>query len=161
MTRLRCLLFFATVCTLPGATVTHPAEVARSVTIYRDTYWVPHIFGPTDASCVFGYAYAQAEDNFWQIEDSYIRALGRASEVYGKKTLDDDLVIRTLEIPRLAKAEYTQAAAPMRALMDAFAAGINYYLERHPQVHPRLIAHFEPWHMLAFNRYALYYLFLY
>jgi acyl-homoserine-lactone acylase len=149
------------VCALPAATVSHSAEVARSVTIYRDTYGVPHIYGPTDASCVFGYAYAQAEDNFWQIEDSYLRALGRASEVYGKKTLDDDLIIRTLEIPRLAKAEYEHAAAPVRALMDAFADGLNYYLERHPQTHPRLIAHFEPWHMPAFNRYALYYLFLY
>ncbi|HKP14044.1 MAG TPA: penicillin acylase family protein, partial [Blastocatellia bacterium] len=67
-------------------------HVARSVTIYRDSYGVPHIFGPTDASCVFGYAYAQAEDNFWQIEDSYIRALGRASEVYGPRTLADDML---------------------------------------------------------------------
>jgi acyl-homoserine-lactone acylase len=148
-------------CALPAATVNHNAEFARSVTIYRDTYGVSHIFGPTDANCVFGHAYAQAEDNFWQIEDSYLRALGRASEVYGKKTLDDDLVIRTLEIPRLAKAEYKHAAAPVRALMDAFAEEINYYLDRHALVHPRLITHFEPWHMLAFNRYALYYLFLY
>src|SRR5580700_9231195 len=155
MKRLALLLLLAAARGLPAATVSH------SVTIYRDTYGVPHIYGPTDASCVFGYAYAQAEDNFWQIEDSYMRALGRASEVYGKKTLDDDLVIRTLEIPRLAKAEYEHTEAPVRALMDAFAGGINYYLERHPQVHPRLIAHFEPWHMLAFNRYALYYLFLY
>src|SRR5580700_1172492 len=144
MTRSRFLLLFAILfaisSALPGATANHPAETAHSVTIYRDTYGVPHIFGPTDASCVFGYAYAQAEDNFWQIEDSYLRALGRASEVYGKKTLDDDLVIRTLEIPRLAKAEYEHTEAPVRALMDAFAGGINYYLERHPQVHPRLIA---------------------
>src|SRR5450755_1644577 len=93
------LLPFAVACALPGATVSHPAELARSVTIYRDNYGVPHVFGPTDASCVFGYAYAQAEDNFWQIEDSYVRALGRASEIYGNKTVDDDLVIRTLEIP--------------------------------------------------------------
>ena len=36
--------------------------------------------------CVFGYIYAQAEDNFWQIEDNYICArLGRAAEVYGDK----------------------------------------------------------------------------
>src|SRR5271166_3730837 len=136
-------------------------RVANSITIYRDTYGVPHIFGPTDASCVFGYAYAQAEDNFWQIEDSYMRALGRASEVYGKKTLDDDLVIRTLEIPRLAQAEYEHAPAPVRALLDAFAEGLNYYLARHPQMHARLLTRFEPWYMLAFNRYALYYLFLY
>ena len=105
MKHLALLLPLAVACALPAATVNHSADIARSVTIYRDTYGVPHIFGPTDASCVFGYAYAQAVDNFWQIEDSYLRALGRASEVYGNKTLDDDLVIRTLEIPRLAKAE--------------------------------------------------------
>jgi acyl-homoserine lactone acylase PvdQ len=87
-------ILLAVACALPAATVNHPAELARSVTIYRDTYGVPHIYGPTDASCVFGYAYAQAEDNFWQVEDSYLRALGRAAEVYGKKTLDDDLVYR-------------------------------------------------------------------
>jgi acyl-homoserine lactone acylase PvdQ len=64
-----------------------PEQIAASVTIYRDTYGVPHIYGPTDASVVFGLAYAQAEDNFWQIEDGYIRALGRAAEVYGEKEL--------------------------------------------------------------------------
>src|SRR5450759_1043987 len=87
-----------------------PAQLARSVTIYRDTYGVPHVFGATDASCVFGYVYAQAEDNFWQIEDSYIRALGRASEVYGEKTLTDDEQVRALEIPRLSKAEYERTS---------------------------------------------------
>src|SRR6266852_5231306 len=82
------------------------AQLAKSVTIYRDTYGVPHIFGPTDATCVFGYAYAQAEDNFWQIEDSYIRSLGRASEVYGDSKLNDDLLNHALEIPKLAQAEF-------------------------------------------------------
>jgi len=54
------------------------------VTIYRDTYGVPHVYGPTDASVVFGFVYAQAEDDFPQIEENYIRALGRAAEVYGE-----------------------------------------------------------------------------
>src|SRR5579872_104859 len=81
-----------------------PARMAASITIYRDTYGVPHIYGPTDASCVFGYAYAQAEDNFWQVEDSFIRSLGRASEVYGERALADDKLVRALEIPRLSKA---------------------------------------------------------
>src|ERR1700691_4752710 len=106
MTRLRYLLWFAVACALPGATVSRPAEVSRSVTIYRDSYGVPHIYGPTDASCVFGYAYAQAEDNFWQVEDSYVRAIGRASELYGDKTLNDDLLVRALEIPKLSELEY-------------------------------------------------------
>ncbi|HEV8167708.1 MAG TPA: penicillin acylase family protein, partial [Pyrinomonadaceae bacterium] len=54
--------------------------LAKNVTIYRDTYGVPHVFGSTDASTVFGFAYAQAEDNFWRVEENFIMALGRASE---------------------------------------------------------------------------------
>src|SRR5688500_6907987 len=80
-------------------------RIARGVTIYRDTYGVPHVYGPTDAACIFGYIYAQAEDNFWQIEDNYLRSLGRAAEVYGDSKLADDLMNRALEIPKLAKAE--------------------------------------------------------
>jgi penicillin G amidase len=41
--------------------------LARSVTIYRDTHGVPHVFGTTDASTVFGLAYPHAEDNFWRL----------------------------------------------------------------------------------------------
>src|SRR5450755_3138596 len=113
------LLPFAVACALPGATVSHPAELARSITIYRDNYGVPHVFGPTDASCAFGLMYAQAEDNFWQIEDSYLRALGRASEVYGARTLDDDELVRALEIPRLAQAEYDRSPARIKELLQA------------------------------------------
>ena len=132
------------------------SQFTRSVTIYRDTYGVPHVFGPTDASCVFGYLYAQAEDNFWQIEDGFIRALGRASEVYGERTLSDDEQVRALEIPRLSQAEYKRAAPRIQALLDAAAAALNYYLDRNPRTKPRLIHRFEPWHILAFSRYAMY-----
>src|SRR4051812_26212658 len=104
------------------------AQMARQVTIYRDTYGVPHVYGTTDAACVFGYIYAQAEDNFWQIEDSYIRGLGRASEIYGEKTLAEDLMVHAMEIPRLSKAEYEKASPKMRELADALAAGLNHYL---------------------------------
>jgi len=136
-------------------------KIARSVTIYRDTYGVPHVYGPTDASCVFGYIYAQAEDNFWQIEDSYLRALGRASEVYGDRTLADDMLNRALEIPRLGKAEYDRTTGPARERANAFADGLNYFLANNPQVKPRLLTHFEPWYTYAFSRFSLYQLFIF
>src|SRR5262249_39705415 len=47
-------------------------KLARSVTIYRDSFGVPHVFGKTDASVVFGLMYAQCEDNFWQLETDLI-----------------------------------------------------------------------------------------
>ncbi|HSE38301.1 MAG TPA: penicillin acylase family protein, partial [Blastocatellia bacterium] len=136
-------------------------KIARSVTIYRDNYGVPHIYGPTDASCVFGYIYAQAEDNFWQIEDTFIRSLGRASEVYGDRTLADDLLNRALEIPRLAKAEYDRISERERELSQALVDGLNYFLARNPQVKPRLITKFEPWHTFATTRFLVYQQFIY
>ena len=133
-----------------------PNSLARNVTIYRDTYGVPHVFGRTDASTVFGFAYAQAEDNFWRVEENFIFALGRASELYGEKTLDEDRLNHALEIPRLARAEYARLDPRMRSLCDAFAAGFNYYIERHPEVRPRLLTKIEPWYTLVFIRYNYY-----
>lgn len=130
-----------------------PDSLAKNVTIYRDTYGVPHVFGRTDASTVFGFAYAQAEDNFWRVEENFIFALGRASELYGEKSLDEDRLNHALEIPRLAREEYSRLDKHMRSLCDAFAAGFNYYLARHPEVKPRLLTKIEPWYTLAFIRY--------
>lgn len=72
----------------PGfSAVAHPGEVAGAVTIYRDRYGVPHVFGPTDASVVFGVTYARAEDEFYRMEESVISALRRSAEVPGEAAL--------------------------------------------------------------------------
>jgi acyl-homoserine-lactone acylase len=131
-------------------------KTAQEVTIYRDSYGVPHVFGKTDAATVFGFAYAQAEDNFWLIEDNYIRAIGRAAEVYGEPSLNSDRLNQALEIPKLAQAEYARLDSQTRSICDAFAAGLNFYLKQNPRIKPRLITKFEPWHPLAFIRYNYY-----
>ena len=135
---------------------TSAARLARTVTIYRDTYGVPHVFGRTDASTAFGFAYAQAEDNFWRVEENFIHALGRASEIYGERTLNEDRLNRALEIPKLAREEYARLDREMRSICDAYAAGFNYYLAQHPEVRPRLLTNIEPWYTLAFIRYNYY-----
>lgn len=128
------------------------AALARSVTIIRDNHGVPHIYGPTDASVVFGHAYAQAEDNFEQIEYNTLYALGRSAELRGERDFWDNLLARAFEIPRLAREEYARATPPMRGIYDAYAAGLNYYVERNPGQRPRLIERFEPWHTIAMLR---------
>ncbi len=122
---------------------------ASSVTIYRDTFGVPHIYGRSDADVVFGLMYAQAEDNFWQLEEDHLNKLGRAAEVYGSSRLAGDLMARLFETSRRAQDEYKSLSPPMRKLCNAYVAGINYYLERHPGVRPRLIDRFEPWFALV------------
>ena len=153
------LVFFLCLLPLEGAAFAaapDPAAMARSVTIYRDTFGVPHVYGPSDASVVFGLAYAQAEDNFPLVEDGFIRALGRAAEVHGEGVLRDDQLARALEIPRLAREEHARSAPAMRVLYDAYAAGLNFYLARHPQVKPALLTRIEPWYPLALLRFKYY-----
>lgn len=128
------------------------AAVARTVTIIRDTYGVPHIYGPTDASVVFGHAYAQAEDNFEQIEYNVLYAVGRTAELRGERDYWDNLLARAFEIPRLSREEYARATPQMRAIYDAYAEGLNYYVARNPGKKSQLIARFEPWHTIAMLR---------
>lgn len=128
------------------------ADLSRSVTIHRDTWGVPHVYGATDAAVVFGLAWAQAEDNFAHLEDNFVRSVGRGAEVHGDKALRDDQLARALEIPRLAREEYERAETRMRALYDAYAAGLNLYAERHPGA-MKVLPRFEPWHPLALMRF--------
>jgi len=142
----------------PMARGQEPGEAARlerlaqSVTIHRDEFGVPHVFGPTDASVVFGFAYARAEDRFERIEDFYVRALGRTSELHGEAGLAWDTLVRALELERRSREEYARCEPQIRALCDAFADGINYYLAQHPEREVRLLARFEPWFPLAGER---------
>ncbi len=123
--------------------------LAETVTIYRDAYGVPHVQGPTDASVVFGATYARAEDEFHYMEQAYIKMLGRAAAVSGEDWLAWDRFLRRLQIEAHSEAEYHAAPADVRALCEAFADGMNYFLLTHPEVEPRLLSRFEPWYALA------------
>lgn len=135
-----------------SAAALDPEALARSATIHRDAYGVPHIEGPTDASVVFAFAYAQAEDYFWQVEDTYLMCTGQYAEVVGMRGLQNDLLNRAFEVVPTSKQTYASLTPHERGLCDAFAAGLNYYLAKHPETKPRLITHFEPWMVLAFSR---------
>jgi acyl-homoserine-lactone acylase len=129
--------------------VAAPPRLTHETTIYRDTYGVPHIYAKTDAGAVFGLMYSQAEDNFRQLETDLIRAVGRSAEIEGERGLASDILVHAWESEKRAKEQYSGATPQLRALCDAFAAGLNHYLATHPAVKPQLITHFEPWFILA------------
>ena len=127
------------------------ADQAKRVTIYRDQWGIPHIYGKTDADAVFGLLYAQCEDDFARVEMNYIEKLGRMSEVKGEKEQAYDLYIKLLIDEKEAKEEYKTSPLWLKKLLNAYADGINYYLQKHPEVKPRLITHFEPWFPLLWT----------
>lgn len=127
------------------------SEKAERVTIIRDDFGVPHIYGKTDADAVFGLLYAQCEDDFNRVEQNYIWATGRLAEVEGEQALYSDLRAKLFMTEEEAKANYDKSPEWLKNLCDAFADGINYYLESNPEVKPKLLTHFEPWMPMYFS----------
>lgn len=126
-------------------------EQAKRVTIIRDRYGVAHIYGKTDADCVFGLMYAQCEDDFARVEDNYLTSLGRRSEAHGEGSLYEDLLMRLTVDSAEAVADYRKAPSWLKNLLDAYADGVNYYLYKHPDVKPLAIFRFEPWYPLMYT----------
>ncbi|HTK30012.1 MAG TPA: penicillin acylase family protein [Vicinamibacterales bacterium] len=124
---------------------------AANVTIIRDTWGIPHVYGKTDADAVFGVVYAQAEDDFNRVETNFVNAMGRLAEAEGEAEIYRDLRMKLFIDPDAMKADYAKSPAWLKPLMDAWAAGLNYYLSTHPAVTPRVIKRFEPWMALTFS----------
>jgi len=155
----RLILVFAALAATASAQTASPspsevarwAREARSVTITRDDWGIPHISGKTDTDAVFGLLYAQAEDDFNRVETNYFNALGRAAETEGVGAIYRDLRMRLINNPDSLKAIYSRSPRWLQSVMNAWADGLNYYLYKHPEVKPKVIARFEPWMPLAFS----------
>src|SRR2546426_2815271 len=150
-------LVLAAAITLPASHATNSREVARwerqarNVTIIRDDWGIPHVYGKTDADAVFGVIYAQAEDDFNRVETNYLNSMGRLAEAEGESRIYQDLRMKLFIDPDSMRAKYAASPAWLRALMDAWADGLNFYLYKHPEVKPRVITQFEPWMALTFS----------
>src|SRR3954469_3371381 len=124
---------------------------AQNITIIRDTWGIPHVYGKTDADAVFGLVYAQAEDDFNRVETNFINSMGRLAEAEGEKEIYRDLRMKLFIDPDSMRVKYAASPDWLKKLMNAWADGLNFYLAKHPQVKPRVIKQFEPWMALTFS----------
>ena len=124
---------------------------AKNVTIIRDNFGIPHIYGKSDADAVFGLLYAQCEDDFKRVEMNYIEKLGRMAEVKGESSLYDDLLIRLVIDSADAVKDYNNAPAWLKKLCNSFADGINFYLYKTPAAKPVLLNRFKPWYPMLWT----------
>jgi acyl-homoserine lactone acylase PvdQ len=146
------LLIFASIAAQPNKTESARwADHVNNVSITRDDWGIAHVVGKTDADAVFGMIYAQAEDDFNRVETNYINAMGRLAEAEGESAIWQDLRMKIFIDPVQLKKDYAASPAWLRALMDAWADGLNFYLAKHTDVKPRVITHFEPWMALSFS----------
>ncbi|MDZ4861100.1 MAG: penicillin acylase family protein [Candidatus Hydrogenedentes bacterium] len=128
------------------------AVAGKQVTIYRDTWGVPHIYADTDAAAAYGLGYAQAEDRIGDIYGNARIATGTAAEAFGQSHIRNDFGLQLVRNAEVAQKSYTDAPDYLRELVDNFVAGMNAYIERHPEKKPEWSLDFQPWHCSAIGR---------
>lgn len=119
--------FFAERSKAPDEQRQYRAEIIRS------EYGVPHIYGQTDADVAFGVAIAQAEDDFFTLQDVIAMARGRYGAIAGQEGAQIDYVYHLLDARGTAQRHYPALPEDTRALFEAYAAGLNQYAAEHPQ----------------------------
>jgi acyl-homoserine lactone acylase PvdQ len=134
-----------------GSDISKWEKEARGISIVRDDWGIAHVHGKTDADAVFGMIYAQCEDDFNRVETNYLTSMGRMAEAEGESKIYQDLRMKLFIDPVDLKKLYAESPAWLQTLMAAWADGMNFYLYKHPDVKPRVIAHFEPWMALSFT----------
>lgn len=103
------------------------------VEIVRDGYGVPHINGKTDADTAYGLAFAHAEDDFSTIEDVVAMTRGRYGAIAGSDGAKVDYVLHLLGARETAEKHYMELSPEVRAVSEAYAAGLNHYASTHPE----------------------------
>ena len=106
------------------------------VEVLRDSSGVPHIYAKNMHDLFFAQGYTQAQDRWWQMEFYRKTCGGRIEELTGKKAslVNSDIYLRSLGLYRVAEQEYNNYSAEDRAVLDAFAEGVNAYISgRSPQ----------------------------
>ena len=120
-----------------------------TVEIVRDAHAIPHIYAQSPRDGAFAMGYVHAQDRLWQLEMQRRIGQARLAEVVGEPAIGTDKFLRTLGIYRVAERNFERLSPEARAIYEAYAAGVNAYLEARSELLPlefQLLGHEpEPW----------------
>jgi len=116
---------------LPTVSGTIQSPVGKPVSVERDELGVPHIRAESSDDLYFAQGFVTAQDRFWQMESFRRMAAGELSEIAGPAALESDREFRRLRMSRLAEQRARTVAGEDRAVLAAYARGVNHYLETH------------------------------
>ena len=116
---------------LPKTSGTLTAYVTQQVEVGRDGLGIPHIKARSLNDALFVQGYVTAEDRMFQMDAMRRLAAGELSEVFGTATVESDIELRRLLLRRAAEQIYVTMPASERASLEAYARGVNAYIESH------------------------------
>lgn len=105
--------------------------LSAPVDLIRDRWGVPHIYAQNEHDLLFAQGYAHAQDRLWQMEIDRRLGNGTLSEILGDITVDNDRLMRTIGLRRLAEQSWATLDGQNRAILEAYAQGVNAYVDTH------------------------------
>jgi penicillin amidase len=100
-----------------------------SVETHRDAWGIPHIKATDEWDLFFAQGFVTAQDRLWHMDADRYRALGRWSEFVGESGLAQDRLLRAAGMGRSSKLDYDVASDKAKAMIDAYTAGVNAFIE--------------------------------
>jgi acyl-homoserine-lactone acylase len=125
------LLFF--ILAINFSQIAAQKDYAENVTIVRDEYGIPHIFGKTDADAAYGLAWAHSEDDFVSIQKNLLPAKGLAGRITGKEGLLFDFFLKFIDLDRRVAEQYQKnvLSADYMAVLKGYVKGLNDFAAKH------------------------------
>jgi len=105
--------------------------ISAKVRVVRDGQGVPTIEAATLEDLFFAQGYVTAQDRLWQMDILRRAAAGELSEVIGEDTVKMDREERILGLRQAAEAAEKSISARDRGYFEAYARGVNAFLESH------------------------------
>lgn len=118
----------------------------HAVTVRRDQHGVPHIEAQNLYDLLKAQGYITAQDRLWEMDMARRIAAGDAAEILGARLLSHDKVERVLAIRATANQMVLRLSTDDRNYLDAYAAGVNAYINEHSHSLPTefRILHYTP-----------------
>ncbi len=108
----------------------------QDVTVERDRWGVPRVRASSVEDLAEAQGYVMAQDRLWQMDLLRRVARGQLSEILGPKTLVIDKEFRTNGFARAAERDATLLDPESRKVMEAYARGVNHFIEQHKNALP-------------------------
>lgn len=103
--------------------------LASDVTVYRDERGIPHIYAASEHDLYFAVGYVMSQERLWQMDLIRRATTGRLSEIFGKKYVQTDLFLRSLDMTTKSKMIISNEDPEVISYMQAYADGVNAFIK--------------------------------
>ena len=117
-------------CAAPGKKESiNMAGLSQPVEIVRDKHGVSHIYAQNQNDLFFAQGFSAARDRLWQLDLWRRQGEGKMAEQFGPRFIEQDRAARLFLFRGDMQAEFASYHPEGQAILTAFAAGINAYVD--------------------------------